>query len=107
MEKQVPWNTGSGNIALTYNGQGNGTIVVGSAETSERGLRQQTITVSNGTINIPVTIRQEGCPLNYKSYDSYYIKTADNKYMCVPPYRELVDANGDNFLTKNNEQFIC
>lgn len=83
MIKTIPWNTGSGNITLTYTGQGNGSIIVATDENLLRSSRQQVVTVSTGSINASFTVVQGACPLNFKSRDGYYIKTADNKMFNV------------------------
>lgn len=83
MNKTIPWNTGSGDIALTYNGQGNGSIIVESDINELGSARQQTISVKTGSITRQVTVTQAACPLNFKSADSKFIKTADNYYMSV------------------------
>lgn len=56
---QIPWTTGSGNITLTYTGQGNGTITVWSSDNYLTENRSQIITVSGGGITRQVTVTQE------------------------------------------------
>ena len=61
----IAWNTGSGNITLTYQGQGNGTINVSSDENNLGSARSQTITVKTtegGLVTKNLTINQAACP---------------------------------------------
>ena len=83
MNKQIPWNTGDGNITLTYNGQGNDSILVDSDINELETSRSKQITVSGGGITRVVIINQEACPVNFRSADGYIIKTADNYYFNV------------------------
>lgn len=64
MQKQIAWNRGSGNITLTYQGEGDGAIAVSSDENNLGSARSQTITVqtTNGAVSKNVTIRQAACP---------------------------------------------
>jgi hypothetical protein len=50
----IPWNDGSGNIVLTYTGQGNGTVTVTSDTDNLGNDRQQTVTfyVTDGAIRL-------------------------------------------------------
>lgn len=63
--KQISWNTGNGNITLTYEGQGNGAISVSSDANNLGTIRSQTITVKteNGAIVKNLTVRQAACPV--------------------------------------------
>ncbi len=78
--KQIAWDTGSGNITLTYQGQGDGPITVQS-DVNDGAARSQTIVIET-TKGSPVvtknlTIRQGACPvpvgtvLNYAYTGSY------------------------------------
>ena len=62
--KTIAWTTGSGNITLTYTGQGNGSISVASDENSEFEERSQSfqIVTTNGTPEqaVDVLIKQAG-----------------------------------------------
>ena len=77
--KQIAWQTGSGNITLTYQGQGDGPISV-VCDANDVGSRSQTITIKTtkgGLITKNVTVRQAACPipvgtvLNYAYTGSY------------------------------------
>lgn len=66
MTKQIAWNTGSGNITLTYQGQGDGAITIGSDPNDLGNERSQAITIET-TAGSPVvtrnlTVRQAACP---------------------------------------------
>lgn len=62
--KTIAWTTGSGNITLTYTGQGNGSISVASDENTDFESRQQTfkIVTTNGTPEqaIDILVKQAG-----------------------------------------------
>lgn len=58
MEKQIPWNTGSGNIILTYQGQDNGTITVDTDDNNLFSQRSQNLSVKGGDITRTVTVSQ-------------------------------------------------
>ena len=77
--KQIAWQTGSGNITLTYQGQGNGTISVVS-DANNGSARSQIITIQTtkgGLVTKNVTVSQAACPipvgtvLNYAYTGSY------------------------------------
>ena len=62
--KTIAWQTGSGNIILTYQGQGDGTINVQS-DANNGSARSQTITIQTtkgGLITKNVTVSQAACP---------------------------------------------
>ena len=84
MQKNVAWNSGGGNVTLTYTGQGNDTVTVGSDSINESpSSRSKILTVTDGTITRQVTVTQAACPLNFKTADGKFIRTADNKYLNV------------------------
>ena len=62
--KTIAWTTGSGNITLTYTGQGNGSISVASDENTDFEPRQQSFKVvtTNGTPEqaIDILVKQAG-----------------------------------------------
>lgn len=77
----IPWATGTGNITLTFNGQGNGTITVTSDANDLYEERSQTVKVktTDDSVEVDVTIRQAARVPNFITADNYYIITADNK----------------------------
>lgn len=81
---QIPWTTGSGNITLTFTGQGNGTIVVESDDNNLDVERRQTLTVSGGGLSRQVTVVQSaGYHPNFILSDGKYLKLSDGKYFNV------------------------
>ena len=62
--KTIAWNTGGGNITLSYGGQGNGSVSVSSSENSSFDARSQSIyistTLGSPEKNVAVTITQQG-----------------------------------------------
>lgn len=77
--KTVAWQTGNGNITLTYQGQGDGSISLQS-DANDGGARSQLITIETigGAITKGFTINQAACPFpvgdvrNYAYNGSYY-----------------------------------
>lgn len=78
--KKIAWQTGSGNITLTYQGQGDGTITVESDPNDLATARSKTITIKTtkgGLKTKNLTITQGACPvpvgtvLNYAYTGSY------------------------------------
>ena len=64
-KKSIAWQTGTGNIILTYTGQGNGTIQVTSDPNPLGSARSQVITVKTtqgGVVTKNLTINQSACP---------------------------------------------
>ena len=63
--KQIAWQTGGGNITLTYTGSGNGTISVASDDNNGT-ARSQTIiiqTTKGGLVTKNVTVKQAACTI--------------------------------------------
>lgn len=82
----IPWTSGNGNITLTYNGQGDGTITVASDANNLEQVRSQIITVSGGGISRQVTISQAAKPAAHPNFilsDGKYLKLSDGKYFNV------------------------
>ena len=71
--KVIAWNTGSGNITLTYQGQGNGPITVQSDDNDIGTARSQTITVETvgGAVVQNLTVSQAACPFPVGDVKSY------------------------------------
>ena len=65
MQKRIRWNIGTGYITLSYNGQGDGTILV-SSDDNDGPARNQTVTVKtlDGLIVRTLTIRQSARDFN-------------------------------------------
>ena len=82
----IPWNTGDGNIILTFTGQGNETVTVTSDENNLRTARSQTIvfkTTLGGVVTREVTVNQAAKPSNFRLSDGTFFKTSDGKYFNV------------------------
>ena len=77
MTEQIPWNTGDGNITLTYNGQGNDSVIVASDINNLNVARSQILTFTGGGITRQVTVRQEARPLPYDTEIEYLESTSE------------------------------
>ena len=64
--KSIAWNTGTGNITLTYQGQGDGTIIVSSDPNNLGSVRSQVIniktTAGSPVVTRELTVSQAACP---------------------------------------------
>ena len=80
----IPWNSGTGNIVLTFTGQGNATVIVSSDDNSLDTERSQAITVKtlDGSIQRRVTITQAAGP-NFKTKDGERVKLKDGNYLNI------------------------
>lgn len=83
--KNIAWNIGSGNITVTYSGNGDDTVVVSSSENDIYEARSQTITVktTDDAISRQVVVTQSMREPNFKTADNYWLITADNYYFNV------------------------
>lgn len=59
MTKAIPWNTGGGNIIVTFNGSGDGTVTVTSDTDCTLQDRQQVLTISGGGLTAQVLVIQK------------------------------------------------
>jgi len=83
--KVIAWPTGSGNITLSYNGQGDGAITVQSDENNLDVSRSQSITVETtkgGTISQVLTITQ-AAGTNFRLSNGDVFAPSDYDYMNV------------------------
>ena len=78
----IPWSSGSGNITLTFSGQGNGTIVVTSDDNNLDTERSQVLTISGGGLSRNVIVTQGAAP-NFRTSDGKFIRLSDGKYFNV------------------------
>lgn len=80
----IPWNSGTGNIVLTFTGQGNATVIVSSDDNSLDTERSQDITVKtlDGSIQRRVTITQAAGP-NFKTKNSERVRLKDGNYLNI------------------------
>lgn len=83
--KSIAWTTGSGNITLTYSGQGDDTVTVSSDENNLYVDRSQTLTFSatGYAITRQVTVTQGMREPNFKTSEGYWMVTSDDKYFTV------------------------
>lgn len=83
--KTIAWQTGTGNITVTYSGSGNDTVTVASDANNLYQSRSQSITVktTDNAISRSVTVTQGMREPNFKTADGYWLLTADNKYFNV------------------------
>lgn len=84
--KSIAWNTGTGNITLTYTGQGNDTVLVESDPNNLYQDRSQVITFSTtdgSAISREVTVVQKMKEPNFKTLEGYWFVTSDDKYFTV------------------------
>lgn len=84
--KSIAWNTGNGNITLTYVGQGNGPISIESDVNNLGISRSQTITVETigGAIGKNITINQAACPIPAGTVLNYSYTGAEQT-VTLPP----------------------
>ena len=59
MTKAIPWNTGGGNIIVTFNGHGDGVVTVTSDTDCTLQDRQQLLTISGGGLTAYVLVIQK------------------------------------------------
>lgn len=80
----IPWTDGTGNITLTFTGQGNSTIIVESDDNDLDVERSQDIVVktADGSIRRTVTIVQSASP-NFKTSDGKFIRLSNGLYFNV------------------------
>ena len=75
----IPWTTGTGDITLTFEGQGNGTITVTSSPNDLNVERSQVVTVKtlDESVEVSLTIRQAAKAANFITSDGNVIVTSD------------------------------
>jgi hypothetical protein len=59
MTKAIPWNTGGGNIIVTFSGHGDGVVTVTSDTDCTLQDRQQVLTISGGGLTAYVLVIQK------------------------------------------------
>lgn len=89
--KSIAWTTGTGNILLTYTGQGNGTIQVASDPNSLGTARSQVITVKTtqgGVVTKNITVSQAACPFPVGDVRNYsYTGTVQSVLLPAGSYK--------------------
>lgn len=80
----IPWTNGTGNITLTFTGQGNNTVIVESDDNNLDVARTQEITVKtlNGSIRRTVSVTQNA-GTNFKTSDGKNVKLSNGLYFNV------------------------
>ena len=83
----IPWADGNGNIILTYNGQGDGTVTVQSTTDNLGEDRQQVITLktTDGTKAVQVTIAQSTGMLTLRDVNLMILRDSDDKVLRAYP----------------------
>lgn len=83
--KSIAWNSGSGNITVTYSGSRDDTVSVSSSENDIYEDREQVITVktTDNAISRQVTVRQGMREPNLITKDGHWIVTKNDKYVIV------------------------
>lgn len=83
--KSIAWQTGTGNITLSYTGQGDDTVLVSSDANNLYESRSQTLTFTSldNTLSQSVTVTQPMREPNFKTSEGYWFVTSDDKYFTV------------------------
>lgn len=84
--KSIAWTTGTGNITLSYSGQGNDIVTIASDANDLYYDRSQTITFSTtdgSLISKSVTVVQKMKEPNFKTSEGYWFVTSDDKFFTV------------------------
>lgn len=85
--KSIAWTTGSGNITLTYTGQGDDTVVVSSDANNLYQSRSQTVTFAttagSPAVSRQVTVNQGMREPNFVTSDGKWVVTSDDKYLII------------------------
>ena len=83
--KSIAWTTGTGNITLTYTGQGNDSVTVTSDPNPLYYERSQTLTFATlgSSIEVEVTVRQTMREPNFVTSAGDWCVTSDDKFLIV------------------------
>lgn len=83
--KNIAWSKGTGNITLSYTGQGNDIVIVTSDPNDVYEDRSQTITFSSTSylLSTQVTVTQGMKHPNFETSQGYWFVTSDDKYLTV------------------------
>ena len=88
----IPWQDGNGNVILTYDGQGDGTVTVRST-TDNLGIdRQMTLTLKtvDGSKAVQVTIVQATGMLTLRDVNLLVLRDSDEKVLRAYPSEERI-----------------
>lgn len=92
----IPWADGNGNVILTYDGQGDGTVTVRSDTDNLGDTRQMTITLKTAGANpatAQVTIIQPTGMQILLDVDGKTLRDADGKVLRVYPNEDVIPQN--------------
>ena len=83
--KSIAWQTGTGNITLSYTGQGDDNVLVSSDANNLYESRSQTLTFTSldNTLTQSVTVTQPMREPNFKTSQGQWFVTYDDKYLIV------------------------
>lgn len=83
--KSIAWQTGTGNITLSYTGQGDDTVLVSSDPNNLYESRSQRLTFTSldNTLSQSVTVTQPMREPNFKTSQGQWFVTYDDKYLIV------------------------
>lgn len=84
--KSIAWNSGSGNITVTYTGSRDDTVSVSSSENDIYEDREQVITVktTDNAISRQVTVRQGMKEPNLIDSEGKWLIDSNDTYLIVP-----------------------
>lgn len=92
----IPWADGNGNVILTYDGQGDGTVTVRSDTDNLGDTRQMTITLKTAGANpatAQVTIIQPTGMQILLDVDGKTMRDADGKVLRAYPNEDVIPQN--------------
>jgi hypothetical protein len=92
----IPWADGNGNVILTYDGQGDGTVTVRSDTDNLGDTRQMTITLKTAGDNpatAQVTIIQPTGMQILLDVDGKTLRDADGKVLRAYPNEDVIPQN--------------
>lgn len=92
----IPWADGNGNVILTYDGQGDGTVTVRSDTDNLGDTRQMTITLKTAGANpatAQVTIIQPTGMQILLDVDGKTLRDADGKVLRAYPTEDVIPQN--------------
>jgi hypothetical protein len=92
----IPWADGNGNVILTYDGQGDGTVTVRSDTDNLGDTRQMTITLKTAGANpatAQVTIIQPTGMQILLDVDGKTLRDADGKVLRAYPNEDVIPQN--------------
>lgn len=88
----IPWQDGNGDIILTYDGQGDGTVTVRSTTDNLGADRQQTVTLrtADGSVTVQVTIQQATGMLTLRDVNMLILRDSEQKILRAYPSEDRI-----------------